>query len=320
MCTNLPNVGLDSGAQARSSGYKLVTSVSPVLMDLGPRALQQDEACVEGLPGGVPLIVVCDGHGSVPLFGGLDPASTPADVRDIVHVGGRQCSRVACEGIVKFMRSHAAEFELRDADKFFHRAFVHAHNAVLDEIRKGSRDGDTDEDAANSAVDGAYFKNQAKLAANLRVDTFASVCRKVTRPCPTNGPGGDVTFYQRNSGAWEHCDFGTTATAVCVLNAPDATRPHRKVALTAHAGDSDVCLLRFGKGDKGQLQMAKWLTQEHNMYSAAERGRPIAWGRRLVDVEGQGKLTHKVILRSRWIVKFESVNGVACECARGFRV
>jgi hypothetical protein len=69
--------------------YQLVTSVSKAALELGPRAIQQDAVHVSAVRGCVPFVVVCDGHGYVNLLNN-QPTDTSPDVRNTLHVGGRQ--------------------------------------------------------------------------------------------------------------------------------------------------------------------------------------------------------------------------------------
>lgn len=48
-------------------------------MEQGPRALQQDAGAIEAVGGGVPVICVCDGHGSVAMLQ-MDQGKTPREV------------------------------------------------------------------------------------------------------------------------------------------------------------------------------------------------------------------------------------------------
>ena len=48
-------------------------------MEQGPRALQQDAGAIEAVGGGVPVICVCDGHGSVAMLH-MDQGKTPREV------------------------------------------------------------------------------------------------------------------------------------------------------------------------------------------------------------------------------------------------
>ena len=72
-----------------------------------------------------------------------------------------------------------------------------------------------------------------------------------------------------------------------------------QVIVTAHAGDSDVCLLRFSQpqhsGQTPVLLWGKWLTKEHTMYSEEERERESAQGMKVKEREGAGNLAHKVM-------------------------
>ena len=71
-----------------------------------------------------------------------------------------------------------------------------------------------------------------------------------------------------------------------------------QVIVTAHAGDSDVCLIRFTEpqnaSQKSVILFAKWLTKEHTMHNNEERARPIMDGGILADREGLGNLRYKV--------------------------
>jgi len=175
----------------------------------------------------------------------------------------------------------------------------------------GSREGEESEAGLHSGIDGSYFKNVGRLAANLHASRATCVARKVTR--------GEATFYQRGNGSWVHADFGTTCTALAILNAPDDERRNRKVVVTAHAGDSDACLMRFTKpkhaGQKSVLLFAKWLTQEHTLLNPEERARPIHEGKVLADCEGVGSLKHKV--RVTVTLPNGEGSGVAYEPTRG---
>ena len=75
--------------------YQLVTSVSKGVLELGPRALQQDAVHVGAVRGCVPFVVVCDGHGYVNMLNN-QPSETSLDVRNTLHVGGRQVSAWLC--------------------------------------------------------------------------------------------------------------------------------------------------------------------------------------------------------------------------------
>jgi hypothetical protein len=49
-------------------------------VEQGPRALQQDAGVIEAVGGGVPVICVCDGHGSVAMLQ-MDQGKTPREVK-----------------------------------------------------------------------------------------------------------------------------------------------------------------------------------------------------------------------------------------------
>jgi hypothetical protein len=91
----------------------------------------------------------------------------------------------------------------------------------------GSREGEDAEAVRQSSVDGPYFKNTQRLLNNLKANPVTSVQRKVTR--------GNVTYYQRANGVWEHADFGTTCTCCMIMNAPDNSRTNRKVPVCMYA-------------------------------------------------------------------------------------
>jgi hypothetical protein len=56
----------------------------------------------------------------------------------MVHVGGTQCAEISCKAIIDYFKERSGEFDLRSADMFMHGAFVSAHRAVLEHLRKGS--------------------------------------------------------------------------------------------------------------------------------------------------------------------------------------
>jgi hypothetical protein len=56
----------------------------------------------------------------------------------MVHVGGTQCAEISCKAIIDYFKENSAEFDLPSADVFMHDAFVSAHRAVLQHLRKGS--------------------------------------------------------------------------------------------------------------------------------------------------------------------------------------
>jgi hypothetical protein len=53
-----------------------------VVVEQGPRALQQDAGLIEAVGGGVPVICVCDGHGSVAMLQ-MDQGKTPREVQNL---------------------------------------------------------------------------------------------------------------------------------------------------------------------------------------------------------------------------------------------
>jgi hypothetical protein len=147
-CTlsELPNARLVGGAAGTGavltktpskasapSKYQLVASVSKGLMELGPRPLQQDAVHVGAVRGTVPVVLVCDGHGYVNLMGNA-PTETPLDLRNSLHIGGRQAAEIACQAIAQYLDKYAHEFSIHSADRFFHKAFCLAHQVVLLQI------------------------------------------------------------------------------------------------------------------------------------------------------------------------------------------
>ena len=42
---------------------------------------------------------------------------------------------------------------------------------------------------------------------------------------------------------------------------------HTQVIVTANAGDSDVCLLRFATQGGSQLMTTEWLSKEHSLHN-----------------------------------------------------
>lgn len=56
----------------------------------------------------------------------------------MVHVGGAQCAEISCRTVIDYFKERCGDFDLRAADVFMHGAFVAAHRAVLEHLRKGS--------------------------------------------------------------------------------------------------------------------------------------------------------------------------------------
>jgi serine/threonine protein phosphatase PrpC len=247
---------------------------------MGPRPLQQDAVHVGAVRGSIPFIVLCDGHGYVNLLNNA-PSETPVELRNLLHVGGRQAAEISCQAIAQYLDKYGHEFDVHTADRFFHKAFCLAHEVVLKQIRLGALTEDLEGGLARyvhaigngpgSALDAAYFKQSVSRWANQvpKATGSAAVISKHVRTLdippastpppspPADAPGiregtvgegkGGVegVYYKRANGTWDHLDLGTTATCCMVLNAPDATKPHRKLCVTAHVGDSDACLFRF---------------------------------------------------------------------------
>ena len=316
-------LGCGGGTVAAAAKSQLVVSVSKALVEMGPRPLQQDVVHVGGVRGNVPVVIVCDGHGYVNLLN-TPPADAPLEWRNSLHVGGRQAAEISCQTLAQYLDKYAEELSVHAADRFFHRAFCLAHQVVLKQIRMGAlpeaQEGGlarylhAPANTPGSALDAAYFRQAVSKWAALVPKAVASsgVLSKHLRTVAVSGQRGegsadaasdmvgdkcvDGVYYKRANGAWEHLDFGTTATCCLVCNAPDAAKPHRKLCLTAHVGDSDACLFRFSQStpqSRPVLQMATWLTKEHTMYAEDERLRPVPRGGLLQDYEGEGALRWK---------------------------
>lgn len=110
--------------------YQLVTSISKGLLELGPRPLQQDAIHVGAVRGSIPFVVVCDGHGYVNLLNNL-PGETPQEVRNLLHVGGRQAAEITCQAVAQYLDKYSNEFSVHTADRFFHKAFCLAHQVAF---------------------------------------------------------------------------------------------------------------------------------------------------------------------------------------------
>ena len=319
-------LGGGGGTAAAAAKSQLVVSVSKALVEMGPRPLQQDVVHVGGVRGNVPVVIVCDGHGYVNLLN-TTPADAPLEWRNSLHVGGRQAAEISCQTLAQYLDKYAEELSVHAADRFFHRAFCLAHQVVLKQIRMGAlpqaQEGGlarylhAPANTPGSALDAAYFRQAVSKWAALVPKAVASsgVLSKHLRTVAVSEQTGegsadaasdmvgdkcvDGVYYKRANGAWEHLDFGTTATCCLVCNAPDAAKPHRKLCLTAHVGDSDACLFRFSQStpqSRPVLQMATWLTKEHTLYAEDERLRPVprgGTGRLLQDYEGEGALKWK---------------------------
>mmetsp|Transcript_28627 Transcript_28627/g.44843 ORF Transcript_28627/g.44843 Transcript_28627/m.44843 type:complete len:401 (-) Transcript_28627:148-1350(-) len=262
-------------------------------MENGPRPLQQDAAVVGAIGGSIPFIVVCDGHGSVPLLQ-REASDTPENYRNTLHVGGRQAAEVASQTVAQYIQKYSGDFRLHSAHEFFHAAFVRAHQVVLDQIEAGARRSDGSVMEGLSALDANFFRTpHAKWAGMTRNPQSV-----VTTKHLLSLGGKEGVYYHRAGGTYEHTEFGTTCTCCTILNAPDSAKPYRKVVVTAHVGDSDACLFRFSPvehaGQKSIVQFGQWLTKEHTLYAQEERDRPIPMGGSLAETEGTGNLKFKV--------------------------
>eukprot|EP00277_Geminigera_cryophila_P007327 CAMPEP_0179423578 /NCGR_PEP_ID=MMETSP0799-20121207/11094_1 /TAXON_ID=46947 /ORGANISM="Geminigera cryophila, Strain CCMP2564" /LENGTH=392 /DNA_ID=CAMNT_0021197901 /DNA_START=1 /DNA_END=1176 /DNA_ORIENTATION=+ len=265
--------------------FNLVTTVSRVMIEQGPRLIQQDVALVEALLGVTPVAVVCDGHGTIPLRS--SKVELPA-------IGGREAADITANVVIQYCRKYAANFSLRTADRFMHDAFVYAHRTVIQHIMMGAQRQDGTVVPGVSAIDHTFI-SQRHDAMQRSSPRFADgeVTRKVVREFPQNG-NKPMAFYQRGGGGYDHLDFGTTCTVCMVMKAPSENMPYRKVIVTANAGDSDVCLLRFATQGGSQLMTTEWLSKEHSLHNVQERNRQIRRGATLADTEGRDNVAHRV--------------------------
>jgi len=269
--------------------YFLITNVSRPWIDQGPRSLQQDSVLVDAIRAQTPLIIICDGHGSISLLD-KEPTEVPGDIKNFLHVGGRQAAEICSQTILQFMNKYADEFSLHKADEFFHRAFSSAHSTVLNQIFMGTEKDPDGQPARKdmSALDGTYFSHSLNKWLQL-VPRSSAINAVVSKELLLLPDGSQCPFYRRANGSWEHGEFGTTCTACVILNAADEIRPYRKVCVTGNVGDTDACLFRFSSAMAGQravLKFGLWLTKEHSLYSREERERPLEAGGVLSDYEG----------------------------------
>ncbi|KAJ1476476.1 hypothetical protein T484DRAFT_1824732 [Baffinella frigidus] len=130
---------------AGDGGTWLATSVSRAMAEMGPRAVQQDAAAVFDIKGTTPVVVVCDGHGSIPLrcgkpefFAGGKQAAEIATQAPEFLAGGKQAADIATLVVTQYMKKYGNNFLLHSADIFMHAAFVRAHHVLLDQILAGA--------------------------------------------------------------------------------------------------------------------------------------------------------------------------------------
>lgn len=137
-CTHFPNAGIPAGNSEESRGRPvseaatpnhLITGVSRVMMEQGPRIWQQDMAIVEALAGQTPIAIICDGHGTIPLR-----TATP----QLAAIGGKEAAEISANVVLQYCRKYASQFSLWSADRFFHDAFVYAHRVVIEQIMMGA--------------------------------------------------------------------------------------------------------------------------------------------------------------------------------------
>lgn len=117
----LPNVSILSAEEqavrrsmlprgAAEQATWLATSVSRALLDVGPRPVQQDAACVFDIKGTTPVVVICDGHGSIQLRSGNHE----------MHAGGTQAADIASQVVQQYLQKYGNNFLLHSADIFMH--------------------------------------------------------------------------------------------------------------------------------------------------------------------------------------------------------
>jgi serine/threonine protein phosphatase PrpC len=212
-----------------TEGFRLAASMSKVLLEKGPRALQQDAAQVGAVRGAAPFAVVCDGHGAISLLG-LEQGETPAELRDALHVGGGQAAQLAAARVAAFLADYAGDFSLHTADVFFQRAFLDAHNAIIAAIRAGAIPFDSAQ-----LSDGATDSKVSVPAANGPA-AIAPSHKKTAAPAAAPKQGFRAFFRAGN-------------TPAGALKSPGAGAGAR-----AEAGDSSIDAAYFrGRGTGGNL-------------------------------------------------------------------
>jgi serine/threonine protein phosphatase PrpC len=193
------------------------------------------------------LVVVADGHGSVPAY------SETGAARDASRfIGGYECAALAARSVAEYVLRVSSLMRLQTLTKtdiacIMRDAFAYAQRRCEEETARGADRGagaaeGRHAELARSLIDGRHFRDVMAARARCRpCDPRFLVADKVLRPyC-----GGLAVHYIGPDGRrGPPAEYGATVTALLFLPAPPLARAAgcAAVVYTAHVGDSDAYL------------------------------------------------------------------------------